>query len=238
MPRGPRRSSIAGHHVHTRLTLDRLQHHGRGALPHRRAERLGVVARDGPETGQVRREARVRGHSGGRGQGAHRAAVEGPLQHDDLGLGDAARVCALAHQLDRALVRLGAGVAEERLAAEAGLREALRQPHAALRQVQVGDVRQRAGLLAHGLDHRGVAVPDRADRDPAEEVEVLLSLRVPEPRPLAAHELDRRAPVRGHHPARAPAPGAPTASPRRDLRADAGVREELEQQAVGPGGRR
>src|SRR3977135_1927124 len=41
-------------------------------------------------------------------------------------------------------------------------------------------------------------MPDRADRDAAEEVEVLPALRVPEQRALAAHELDRRALVGAH----------------------------------------
>ena len=53
------------------------------------------------------------------------AAVEGALEADDLGLVDAAPVGVLAGQLDRALVRLGARVAEEDAAAEARLREPL-----------------------------------------------------------------------------------------------------------------
>ena len=48
-----------------------------------------------------------------------------------------------------------------------------------------------AGLLADRFDHGRVAVPERGDGDAREEVEVLVALVVPEPRPGAAHELDR-----------------------------------------------
>ena len=57
----------------------------------------------------------------------------------------------------------------------------------------------RARLLPHRLDHVRVAVADGADRNPREEVQVLPSLRVPEPGPLAAHELHRHARVGLHH---------------------------------------
>ena len=39
-----------------RLTLDRLGEHGRGALAHRRAQRVGVVAGDGDEAAWKRAE--------------------------------------------------------------------------------------------------------------------------------------------------------------------------------------
>ena len=98
---------------------------------------------------------------------------------------------------------------------------------------------QPAGLLAHRLDHGRVAVADRADRDPGEEVEVLLAVGVPEQRPLAADEVDRRPLVGPHQVALLERPRLLEADPLgrrrswRDHRADAGVGEELEQQAVG-----
>jgi hypothetical protein len=42
--------------------------------------------------------------------------------------------------------------------------------------VEVGDVHQPLRLLADRGHDRRVAVPDRADRDPGEEVEVLLAV--------------------------------------------------------------
>ena len=58
---------------------------------------------------------------------------------------------------------------------------------------------QPARLLAHRLDHRRVAVADRANRDAGEEVEVLVAVGVEQPAALAAHELDRVARVRADH---------------------------------------
>ena len=56
---------------------------------------------------------------------------------------------------------------------------------------------QPARLLAHRRDHARMAVAEVRDRDPAEEVEVLVALGVPQARALAAHELDGQARVGG-----------------------------------------
>jgi hypothetical protein len=120
------------------------------------------------------------------------------LEADDLGRGDPAPVGVLAGDLDRALVGLGARVGEEDAPAQARLREPLGEPRHRLGVEEVRDVDQPPRLLAHGGDYVRVAVADRADRDPGEEVEVLPALGVPEERPLAAHELDRRPPVGPH----------------------------------------
>src|SRR5262249_34523689 len=63
---------------------------------------------------------------------------------------------------------------------------------------EVRAVHQPPGLIADRLDDVGVAVADRADRDPGQQVEVLVPLGVPEQGPLAADELDRPAPVGPH----------------------------------------
>src|SRR6185437_2707140 len=47
--------------------------------------------------------------------------------------------------------------------------------------------------------HARVTVAEVRHRDAAEEVEVLVALLVPQPRTLAAHELDRLARVGGDH---------------------------------------
>ena len=77
-------------------------------LVDRGRERLGVVARHGDEAGHERRERLLLVGLGRGRQRAHRAPVEGALEHDDL-----AAAPALAGQLDRGLVGLGAGVAQE-----------------------------------------------------------------------------------------------------------------------------
>src|SRR5260221_8754815 len=124
--------------------------------------------------------------------------MEVALEADDLRALDAATVRVLAGGLERALVGLGPRVGEEDPPSQARLREPLPQPHHRLGVEEVGDVHQLSGLLAHSLDHGRVAVADRADRDPGEEVEVFLPLGVPEQRAFAAHELDRRPPVSLH----------------------------------------
>ena len=76
--------------------------------------------------------------------------------------------------------------------------EPLAEPHRRLRVVEVGDARQPLRLVAdRGHDPR-VAVAGVVDREPGEEVQVLLAVGVPQPRSLAAHELHRR-PRIGRH---------------------------------------
>ena len=89
---------------------------------------------------------------------------------------------------------------------------------------QVADVHQPRGLLLHRGDDPRVAVAGVVDRDAGEEVEVLVAVGVP--------ERGRPPPGRTR-----PGSGRRCASARRsqrgpDLRADAGVREQLEQQRV------
>ena len=116
-----------------------------------------------------------------------------PSMHHELAAG-----AALARELERALDRLGAGVAQEHPAAEREVGQPLRQPHARLRVEEIPHVHQPAGLLAHRVDHRRVAVAELRDRDAREEVEVLVALVVPQARALAPHELDGIPGVGGH----------------------------------------
>jgi hypothetical protein len=105
------------------FTLDRLDEDRRGAVTDRILERGGIVPRHHHEARHERLErllllALRRGR-----QRAERASVEGVLEHDDLALRPVA-----AGELDRALVGLGAGVAEEHLAADRKRRQPLGQP--------------------------------------------------------------------------------------------------------------
>ena len=103
----------------------------------------------------------------------------------------------LARELDRGLVGLGPGVAEEGLAAEAAAGEAVGEAHGGLGVEEVADVQQPSRLLAHGGDNPGVAVADVRDGDAGEEVQVLVPVDVPEHGARAAHKLDGEAGVRG-----------------------------------------
>ena len=93
-------------------------------------------------------------------------------------------------------------------------------------------MQQRRGLLGERVGDRGVAVAERRDREPGEEVEVALAVVVPQLGALAAHERHRR-------PVRTWASTVELMANRRstahgsDHRADAFVGEELEQQHVG-----
>ena len=74
-----------------------------------------------------------------------------------------------------------------------------RQAHRGLGVEEVAHVHEPAGLVAHRLHHARVAVAELGHGDPAQEVEVLVPVRVPQPRALAAHELHRLAHVGAHH---------------------------------------
>src|ERR1039458_86648 len=106
---------------------------------------------------------------------------------------------SLTGELDRGLVRLGAGVAEEHLAVQARPRQALGQAHRGLGVEQVADVHQPLGLLAHRRHHARVTVTDVRDRDAAEEIEVLVAVLVPQMWALPANELHGEARVRSDH---------------------------------------
>ena len=87
----------------------------------------------------------------------------------------------LAHQLDRGLVGLGAGVAQEGALGEArGRHQLLRQPQRRLAVEDVAGVPEFAGLFhQRGGQLRG-AVAQAAHRDAGGEVDVVAALAVPD----------------------------------------------------------
>ena len=70
-------------------------------------------------------------------------------------------------------------LAEEHLAAQRALRQPLGQPHHRRGVEEVRDVQQPRRLLLHRGDDLRMAVAGVADRDPAQEVEVLVARRRP-----------------------------------------------------------
>ena len=96
-----------------------------------------------------------------------------------------------ARELDAGLERLGARVAEEH-APEPGQRvQALGQRDRGLGPEQVRDVAEPEGLRRERGRRRGMAVAERADREPGDEVEVGRALLVPDGAAGAAHERER-----------------------------------------------
>jgi ParB family chromosome partitioning protein len=179
-------------HPHAALALHGLQEDRGGALVDRGAQRVGA-RRHGPEAGDERGERGLLGLLRRGAQRAVRAPVEGAVDRDDV-----AALAGLAGALDRGLDRLGAAVGEEDAPAERPRAEPLGQAGHRLGVEEVADVEQPARLLAHGGDDGRVAVPDARHADAGEEVEVLVAVRVPQPRALAAVERDRVPRVRRH----------------------------------------
>jgi hypothetical protein len=104
-----------------------------------------------------------------------------------------------AGQLQRGLVGLGAGVAEEDLSA--ATEEAVeRAGHvlAGLGAEQVGHVQERPGLLRQRVGHRRMGVAQRRDGQAGEEVEVAPAVGVPQLAPLPTHELHGGRAIGGH----------------------------------------
>ncbi|MCW0462677.1 hypothetical protein NB717_003745 [Xanthomonas sacchari] len=182
---------------HPALALHRLQHHrGHIAGGHRRFQLHDVVEVDVAETtGQRLVAFLVLGLRGGghRGQGA---AVETAAESDDhpplrrpaLGGGP------LAHQLDRRLVGLGAGIAQVRLLREArGHHQFLDQAQRRLAIEHVAGVPQLVGLFEQRRLQVRIVVAEPAHGDAGGQVDVVAPLAVPHPRALAAlqHQLAR-----------------------------------------------
>ena len=183
------------------------------------------------------------GGLGRQGERAHGATVERALGGDEPG------AAGPAGELERGLVGLGAGVAEEDArvvgpAEEAD--EALGQGDLRLGGEEVGDVAEGAELGGDGLDEGGVGVAEGVDGDAAEQVDVLLAVGVPHVRALAAGERQHGRAEGVHHGAGvAVLDSLMTSSSRRvglaHPRGDAGehlgadplVGEDLEQHGVG-----
>ena len=95
------------------------------------------------------------------------------------------RSLGLAHQLERGLVRLCAGVGEEHPAVGAQQSDqSLGQLDLPLVQEQVRGVRERRDLPGDRLDDRRMRVPERADRDAADQVQVAVAVNIDDVQPL------------------------------------------------------
>ena len=135
-----------------------------------------------------------------RGERVQQAAVERRLEADDLvALGLAVHELILADQLDAALDRLGARVAEEHRVGERILDQPLGQLLAVADAEQVRGVPELAALLGQSLDQSGMAVAQRVHGDAGGKVQVTSAVRRVEIVALSAFEHDVLATVRRHH---------------------------------------
>ena len=130
-----------------------------------------------------------------------RAPVERVDRGDDADLRGAVPVVRIpAGELERGLVGLGAGVAEEHAFGERRIDEALRQPQRRLVREPVRDVPDLPGLLRQRPDERRMAMAERGDGHAAREIDVHPAVLVPDARAFPADGNERSRCIAGDHP--------------------------------------
>src|SRR5207253_2289266 len=180
-------------HVDASLALNRLDQDGRRPAVDRPLHRPEVVVGYVLEAGHERLEAVLVLLLARRAEGGERPAVERVARRDDLvAVAREPLLRVLPRELERGLVGLRPRVAEEDPVGERVLHEELGQVDLGRRVEQVRHVQQRPRRLLDGAGHAGMAVPERHDREPRREVEVLPAVGVPHAQALAADEADRR----------------------------------------------
>ena len=103
-----------------------------------------------------------------------------------------------ADEFDRRFVRLGAPVAEERLAPEAPFRQRRAHSPWSLDIPGVGHVDQRAQLPADSLDDRFRTVAQEVAAPARKEIQIAVAFAVPNMGSFAPDEVDRKAIVVGN----------------------------------------
>ncbi|MGY3078661.1 hypothetical protein ACVWZZ_005069 [Bradyrhizobium sp. LM6.10] len=126
-----------------------------------------------------------------RGQRRQRAAVERAFEGDDavtfrMPLGEV----MMADQLDHALQRLGAGIAEEHEVRKTLMAEAVGELLAIRALEQVRHVPELRGLLLQRFDQRGMGMAERVHRDTRGEIEIALAIGRNQPAAFAALETE------------------------------------------------
>ena len=189
------------HGVDAALALHGFQQNAAGDGADGRAQGFDVVEVHIAEAHEHRVELNLDFFLTRGGHGAEGAAVETLVERDDLVARRAVRlraaVAEAAGYLDDAVIRLCAGVAEEDATGDAHdlAYNELCQLLLSLHAVEVRAVHQRMRLLAEGLHHRRVAMPQTAGRNPAAEVHIASPLRVVQVGSLTLRRRKRRATV-------------------------------------------
>ena len=121
--------------------------------------------------------------------------MERSERRDDLEAAGAAVVAPAPRQLERGLVGLRAGVAEEHPPIAEMAAQTRRQPRHRLGVEDVGDVRKLLGLFLDRAHDAGMAVPQRSHGEAAEKIQIAIAVGVIEIGAGAAHEGERHAAV-------------------------------------------
>ena len=178
------------------LALHQLHHDGAGVLVGGLFQRGKVARGHVVKISREGAEVVVEHVLAGGGQGRQCAAMEGVDQRDDLIPALSIHIYAVfAGALDRALVGLGARVAEKHGVQPGAAAELFRQLAVGGGVIQVRRVLQRCGLVGHSPDPRGVAVAQRVDADARREVKVALAVGVPGRHALALRQHDLAAAI-------------------------------------------
>ncbi len=180
----------------TALPHDRFEEHCGGVVIDGGGQRVGVTVRYMRDVTRQRGERCLLGRLTGQSQRAHCSAVESTLRGNEF------RATGKPGQLERQLVGLGSGVAEEH--PRLGVRpqqsdQFFGQRDTRFGGIQVGGVAQGGHLLRDGLDDRGVAMAEDVDRNAAEQVHVGLAVHVGDHDALTAGQSYRRGAVIVHH---------------------------------------
>ena len=177
--------------AHAALALHRLDQDAGGVRADRLLHGLEVAMRHLVEAVHRRAETfEIFGGAGG-GERRQRAAMEGAFEGDDaVALAMAFGEMIVAHQLDHALHRFSAGIAEEHEVGKALLAQACGQ-HLAVRALeQVRHVPEPGRLLLQRLHQMRVRVPQRVHRHTRGEVEIAIAIGCDEPAALATLEAE------------------------------------------------
>ncbi len=162
----------------------------------RRATASRVAEGSVDKTGHQRTEAFVIFGLSRGGGGAKCAAVESPLERDDLVfLFGAMESC----QLNRRFVRLGARVAEKGLSAKAASRQHFGPSALGIDVPGVRHVDQRSDLLLDRVDDLRRAMPQEVAAPAGEQIQIPGAFAIPDIGPLAAYQVNWIADVVGDH---------------------------------------
>ena len=195
----PHPFQVAGRrYVDSALALNGLQHDRHRSIGGRGLDGVDVVVVHVGESDRDRlKDLLVVGLTRG-GHGHHSPAVKGVQGRDDLEGAVLVLLPVLLGQLDRALIGLGAAVADEYLVQRAVLDEDLRQLNLRNRIELIGCLEQRPGLLRDGVGDGLVGVAHVIDRPPGGEIQVFFPVDVPYPGAFAPLDDDGLPPHQEH----------------------------------------
>ena len=181
------------------LALDRLDQQGRGLVADCGTGRIQIIEIHLVEGIHGRLESLEVLGLRARRDGRKRPPVKGVAEGDHaVALGRAAAGLVDARELDRALHRLGAGIAEQHTVGEGRGGEPLGEARLRRNVIEVGDVPKLFGLPLQRGDHMRVRMAEAGHADAAAEIQVALAVGRVEVRSLAPLEGEVETAIVGH----------------------------------------